>query len=75
MKDQVIKHFPHTGDVALCPLIKRMDQRRLWPDYIQKQIPGEETQEESDVGVPPHGTVKARVGSRPELRHLISLMH
>lgn len=36
MKDHVIKHFPRTGDGALCPLIKRMDQRRLRPDYILK---------------------------------------
>lgn len=32
MKDQVIKHFPHAGDLAFCPLIKSRDQRRLWPD-------------------------------------------
>lgn len=40
-----------------------------------EEIHAEETWEQSDVGVPPNGMVKAQVGSRPELRHLISLMH
>lgn len=77
MKDQVIKHFPHTGDDALCPLIKRDGWKKIMAGLYPKteQIHREETWVESDVGVPPNGMVKAPVGSRPELWHLISLMH